>query len=567
MSFLNNIIEFELNSNKLINKKLYFFDYFLSRNQMRINFNQIGICTRFPPEPNGLLHIGHIKSIFINFKLSEKYIGLCNLRIDDTNPSCEKQKYVNLIVKSLNYLDFTIYKNRNLYFASDYFEDIYIFAKELIKIGCAYIYENKLKEINFLKHKKNQISKNCMKSVRESLIILNNMKNGKYCKKKFVLKARISNFIKNIKIKNPIIYRIKKSIHYKTKNIWGIYPTYSFAHPIEDSLEDITHSICTTEFESQKFFYLWIIKQLVKLKLINKTSLSQYEISKLKIQDTLTSKRKFLKIINNDFLKFDNPNISTILGLQKRGYTSNAIKLMCKNIGISKSDSYFNKNLVSKYLKNNLEYFSPRSIAISKYTNIIINNFPYKYIEKCIALVNQYKNFLGQRKLPLTKNIFISIHDFCSNPKKKYFRLFPGNYVRLRHGYVLICTGFSKDNNKNIKKIFVDYLPKTKSKTKLSNNLKVKKAITWISKKYIYPVIINSYENLFFDNIFYTKNKLLIKKTFFFYRKKFKIFIENGIDISMSNYWQFERFGYFKIIINKNNNYNFYINKIVDLVN
>jgi glutaminyl-tRNA synthetase len=506
------------------------------------------IRTRFPPEPNGYLHIGHAKSIFLNFGLAQDYKGVCHLRFDDTNPEKENKEYVESIIDNVKWLGFN-WAN-NLYFASSYFEFMFNAAISLIKSGHAYVDQQSSDEI---RENRGTLTSPGQDSpwreydIDHHLKLFSEMRNGKHKDGSMVLRAKIDMSSPNINLRDPAIYRIKHAKHHKTGSQWCIYPMYTFAHPIEDALEGITHSICTLEFEDQRPFYDWVLEKLFDNKLLNQPLPKQYEFARLNLTYVVLSKRRLIELVEKKYVDgWDDPRMPTLVGAKRRGYTPEGFKLFTERIGVSKADSWIDYSTLEDCMREVLNSSTHRRVAVLNPIKLIIKNLPDDFEEDCFAPNHPQKPELGKRTIKLTNELWIEKADFMEEPEKKYFRLFPGNQVRLRYGYVITCIGCEKDKNGNIVKVLCDYVPNTKSGTPGSESIKVKGNIHWVSTKYAINAEAFLYDRLFLseqpglksDNYLDDINPNSIEIS------KIKL-EENLINIKPGEQYQFERHGYF----------------------
>jgi len=506
------------------------------------------IRTRFPPEPNGYLHIGHAKSIFLNFGLAQDYKGVCHLRFDDTNPEKENKEYVESIIDNVKWLGFN-WAN-NLYFASSYFEFMFNAAISLIKSGHAYVDQQSSDEI---RENRGTLTSPGQDSpwreydIDHHLKLFSEMKDGKHKDESMVLRAKIDMSSPNINLRDPAIYRIKHAKHHKTGSQWCIYPMYTFAHPIEDALEGITHSICTLEFEDQRPFYDWVLEKLFDNKLLNQPLPKQYEFARLNLTYVVLSKRRLIELVEKKYVDgWDDPRMPTLVGAKRRGYTPEGFKLFTERIGVSKADSWIDYSTLEDCMREVLNSSTHRRIAVLNPIKLIIKNLPDDFEEDCFAPNHPQKPELGKRTIKLTNELWIEKADFMEDPEKKYFRLFPGNQVRLRYGYVITCIGCEKDKNGNIVKVLCDYVPNTKSGTPGSESIKVKGNIHWVSTKYAINAEAFLYDRLFLseqpgsksDNYLDDINPNSVEIS------KIKL-EENLINIKPGEQYQFERHGYF----------------------
>ena len=466
------------------------------------------IRTRFPPEPNGYLHIGHAKSICLNFGLARDYGGVCHLRFDDTNPEKESQEYVDSISDMVSWLGFGWDNNgldgkkeSNLYFASDYFDFMYASAEALIKSGHAYVDSQTADEMRMNRGTLTEAGKDSPyrnRSVEENLTLFCEMRDGKHADGSLVLRAKIDMASPNINIRDPAIYRIRRAHHHNTGDKWCIYPMYTFAHPIEDALEQITHSICTLEFEDQRPFYDWLMERLVESGLLAQPVPHQYEFARLNLTYVVLSKRKLIQLVEEQHVSgWDDPRLPTLAGARRRGYTPEGFRLFAERIGVSKADSWIDYSILEDCMRETLNESAERRIAVLDPIKLVIDNYPEGTSEDCFAPNHPLKPELGKRVVQLSKELWIEREDFMEEPAPKYFRLFPGNMVRLRYGYVVKCTSCEKDANGNVIVVHCEYLPDTKSGTPGSDSVKVKGNIHWVSAAHAYEAEIRMYDRLF----------------------------------------------------------------------
>ena len=451
------------------------------------------VHTRFPPEPNGYLHIGHAKSICLNFGTAAKYNGLCNLRFDDTNPVKEDVEYVESIKEDVRWLGFD-WQERE-YYASDYFETLYEYAVSLIKKGKAYVCDLPVEEIGNYRGTVTQAGKESPfrnRSVEENLRIFNEMRQGKYEDGAKVLRAKIDMGHPNMLMRDPIIYRILHKEHHRTGNKWCIYPMYDFAHGQSDSIEKITHSICTLEFEVHRPLYEWFIQEL------GIYAPQQIEFARLNLTYTMMSKRKLLELVEGGFVSgWDDPRMPTIGGLRRRGYTPEAIRNFAETIGIAKRDNTIDVALLEHCIREDLNKKAIRRMAVINPIKLVIENYPDHLVEEMDAVNNPENPDAGMRKVPFSKVLYIEQEDFMENPQAKFFRLAPEKEVRLKYAYIIKCTSVIKDENTNIiKEIRCQYYPETKSGMPDSNR-KVKGTIHWVSAQHALEAEVRLYEPLF----------------------------------------------------------------------
>lgn len=453
------------------------------------------IITRFPPEPNGYLHIGHAKSICLNFGLAKEFNGKVNLRFDDTNPLKEDVEYVNSIKEDVKWLGFDW---DNLYFASDYFEEMYNRAVLLIKKGKAYVCDLTSEEMREYRGTLTEPGKESPyrnRSVEENLELFEKMKNGEFKDGEKVLRAKIDMSSPNINFRDPVIYRIAHSTHHNTGDKWCIYPMYAFAHPLEDAIEKITHSICTLEFEDQRPLYDWVVRECEM-----EATPRQIEFARLNLTNTVMSKRKLKQLVDEGVTDgWDDPRMPTISGFRRRGYTANAIRKFCSEIGVSKADSKVDSQMLDFFVREDLQAKAPLAMGILNPLKLVITNYPEGQTEM-IELENNAKDETkGTRLIPFGRELYIEQEDFMEEPIKKYFRLFPGNEVRLKGAYFVKCTDVIKDENGNVVEVHCTYDPETKSGSGFTGR-KVKSTIHWVEANTAIPCEFRLYEPLILDD-------------------------------------------------------------------
>ena len=538
-------------SNNLYKNKLWNKSPGNSNHQLKGELDKAKIRTRFPPEPNGYLHIGHAKSIFLNFGLAQDFSGACHLRFDDTNPEKEDQEYVDSIIENVKWLgfDWNFNNDANLYYASNYFDFMYEAATLLIKSGFAYVDQQNADEIRENRGTLTSPGKDSPwrnHPIEEHLKLFEEMRNGKHTDGSMVLRAKINMASPNINLRDPAIYRIKNVSHHKTGDKWSIYPMYTFAHPIEDALEGITHSICTLEFEDQRPFYDWLLKRLKENNFFSDPLPKQYEFARLNLTYVVLSKRRLIELVENEHVSgWDDPRMPTLVGSKRRGYTPSGFKLFTDRIGVSKADSWIDYTILEDCMREVLNESAHRRVAVLDPVKLIINNFSDDQEEDCFAPNHPKNKDLGKRTIKLTKELWIDREDFMEVPVAKYFRLSPGAQVRLRYGFVIECTGFEKDVNGNVTKIFCDYLPDTKSGTPGADAIKVKGNIHWLSCKYAVNAKVNLYDRLFKEAYPGENNNYLDDLNLNSLTSK-EIKIEENLKIiSPGDQYQFERHGYF----------------------
>jgi glutaminyl-tRNA synthetase len=461
------------------------------------------IRTRFPPEPNGYLHFGHAKSILLNFGLAEAYAGVCHLRFDDTNPEKEDQEYVDSIIDSVHWLGGDYDKNgaSHLYFASDYFDYFYAFAETLIEHGLAYVDSQSAEEMRANRGSLTEPGVESPfrnRSVAENLQLFRDMRAGKHAEGTHVLRAKIDMASPNINMRDPAIYRIKHAHHHRTGDKWCVYPMYTYAHPIEDALENITHSICTLEFEDQRPFYDWLLAKLAEFGALNTPLPQQIEFSRLNLTYIVTSKRFLRQLVEQKHVEgWDDPRMPTLVGARRRGFTPEGFKLFAERIGVSKSDSWIDMTLLEDCQREVLNEACERRVAVLNPLKLIIDNYPEGQSEETFAPNHPQKPELGKRSVPFSRELWIEREDFEEQPPKGYFRLFPGNMVRLRYGFIVKCTGCDKDASGNVTAVHCEYFPDSKSGTTGSDAYKVKGNIHWVSAAHAYACEVRLLDRLF----------------------------------------------------------------------
>jgi glutaminyl-tRNA synthetase len=457
------------------------------------------IRTRFPPEPNGYLHLGHAKSICLNFGLALHYGGACHLRFDDTNPEKEEQEYVDSIQNAVQWLGFDW--GPNLYFASDYFDFMYEAAEYLITVNHAYIDEQSAEEMRANRGTLTQPGRPGPWRDRpsaESLARFREMRAGKHAEGSMVLRAKIDIASPNINLRDPTIYRIRKATHHRTGDAWCIYPLYTYAHPIEDALEQITHSLCTLEFEDQRPFYDWLLGKLADGGLLARPLPQQIEFARLNLTYVVLSKRKLIQLVDEKHVTgWDDPRLPTLAGARRRGYTPEGFRRFAERIGVSKAHQMIDYSILEDCMREHLNEVAERRIAVLDPVKLVITNYPEGQQEECFAPNHPQQPELGKRMVPLTRELWIEREDFTETPPKGFFRLFPGNSVRLRYGYVVKCTGCDKDAAGHITAVHCEYLPETKSGTPGAETVKVKGNIHWVSTLHACATEVRLYDRLF----------------------------------------------------------------------
>lgn len=452
------------------------------------------VVTRFPPEPNGYLHIGHAKSIILNFGLADDFNGKTNLRFDDTNPLKEDIEYVNSIKEDVEWLGF---EWDGLFFASDYFEEMYNRAVLLIKKGLAYVDDLSAEEIREYRGTLTGPGKESPyrnRSIEENLELFEKMRNGEFGNGEKVLRAKIDMSSPNINLRDPVIYRISHTSHHNTGDKWCIYPMYAFAHPIEDAIEGVTHSICTIEFEDQRPLYNWIVENCEM-----EAQPQQIEFGRLNVTNTVMSKRKLKQLVEEGYVDgWDDPRMPTISGMRRRGFTPESIREFVRETGVSKGSGAVDSQMLEHFVREDLKLKAPRTMGVIKPLKVVITNYPEGQVEWLDAEVNPENPEMGMRKIPFSREIYIEQDDFMENPPKKYFRLFPGNEVRLKHAYFIKCEEFIKDENGEVVELRCTYDPETKSGTGFTGR-KVKGTIHWVEATNAVPAEFRLYEPLILD--------------------------------------------------------------------
>ncbi len=505
-NFIRAIVEKDLSDQKF-NSKKWAGSPGDAAHQATGHVDSAKIRTRFPPEPNGYLHIGHAKSIFLNFGLARDYGGICHLRFDDTNPEKESQEYVDSISDAVQWLGFGWVNNgqsgaeKNLYFASDYFDEMFRAAVCLIEAGLAYVDAQSADEMRINRGTLTEAGKDSPyrnRSIAENLNLFSEMRDGKHADGSLILRAKIDMASPNINMRDPAIYRIRRAHHHNTGDKWCIYPMYTFAHPIEDALETITHSICTLEFEDQRPFYDWLLDNLAKAGLIATPVPHQYEFARLNLTYVVLSKRKLIDLVEQKHVSgWDDPRLPTLAGARRRGYVAAGFKLFTDRIGVSKADSWIDYSTLEDCMREVLNESAPRRIAVLDPIKLVIENYEAGKVEDCFAPNHPQQPELGKRVVPLTKELWIEREDFMEVPSKGFFRLMPDGLVRLRYGYVVKCTGFEKDAAGNVTTVTCEYLPDTKSGTAGADAIKVKGNIHWVSAAHAYECEVRLYDRLF----------------------------------------------------------------------
>jgi len=499
------------------------------------------IMTRFPPEPNGYLHIGHAKALFIDFLTAQRYNGRCNLRYDDTNPVKESVEYAQSIQEDIKWLGL---QWDGLYYASDYFDIMYECAKKLIKKGLAYVCDlsaDEIREYRGTLTEPGRESPYRNRSAEENLDLFERMKAGEFPEGSRVLRAKIDMASPNINMRDPVIYRIMKVEHYRAGNKWCIYPMYDFAHPIEDAIENITHSLCSLEYEDHRPLYDWVV---------NNVDLGakprQIEFARLNLAYTMMSKRKLLQLVTEGIVDgWDDPRMPTLSGLRRRGYTPAAIRDFCERIGVAKTNSMVDYALLEHCAREDLNASAPRMMAVLRPLKVIIENYPEDQVEWFDVEINPENPDMGTRKVPFCREIYIEQDDFMEDPPKKYFRLYPGNEVRLKNAYLIKCTQVIKDSEGNITELHCSYDPESKGGN-TPDGRKVKGTLHWVSARHALDAEVRLYDHLFTDpdpgaaedmHAIINPNSLVVLKNC-----KLE---PNLADTKPGDHYQFLRMGYF----------------------
>ncbi len=511
------------------------------------------VITRFPPEPNGYLHIGHAKSICLNFGLAQSYGGRCHLRFDDTNPEKESIEYVNSIKDMVHWLGFDWtdeYGEEHLYYASDYFEQLYQFAEKLIEAGHAYIDSQDADTIRAQRgqlHEAGQNSPYRDRPASESLDIFRRMRAGEFPEGAHVLRAKIDMAASFIVMRDPVIYRIRYAHHHRTGDAWCIYPMYDFTHCISDALEKITHSLCTLEFENNRPLYNWVLERLVEVGVFEQPLPEQTEFARMNLTYAITSKRKLLQLVENHHVDgWDDPRMMTLVGVRRRGFTPESLRLFAERIGVSKADSWIEMGVLEQAVRDDLDAKAPRAVAVLKPLKLIIDNYAEGQTELCHAPVHPHHPEMGQREFLFARELWIEQDDFMVEPIKGFFRLFVGNKVRLRHGFVIECTGFDTNDAGEVIAVHANYFPDSKSGTEGSNNYKVKGNIHWLSDASSIPCEIRVYDRLFNDPHPDAGGKDFLAALNPDSKHTSQGFVESGLaNTAPETHFQFERHGYF----------------------
>ncbi len=503
------------------------------------------VATRFPPEPNGYPHIGHAKSVCLNFGIAAQYQGTCNLRMDDTDPAGESMEYVESIIRDVKWLGFDW--DDRLFYASDYYERLYQYALELIRKGKAYVCGLSADQIREYRGTLTQPGKESPyrnRSVEENLNLFERMRAGEFDEGAHVLRAKIDMSSPNVVMRDPVIFRIKKEPHYRTGDHWVIYPMYDFAHCLSDSIERITHSICTLEFENNRPLYDWILDQLD----VEKPHPQQIEFARLNLSYTVLSKRKLIELVEKSLVGgWDDPRMPTISGMRRRGYTPEAIRTFCERIGVAKNDSVVDVALLEHCVREDLNEKAPRALGVLHPLRVVIDNYPEGRVEELDCPYHPQNPAMGSRKVPFSRVLYIEREDFLENPPKKFYRLGPGREVRLRYGYFIKCSGVKKDpKTGEVAEVHCTYDPETKGGF-APDGRKVEGTIHWVPAEQSLPA-----EARLYDRLFRVPNPLGEKADFteFLNPRSLEVIQSCRVEPSLGqaspgSRFQFERMGYF----------------------
>ena len=569
-NFIRHQIDADLDHNRYKNRRWAGKPSF-GQMQKDAPFDKAAIRTRFPPEPNGYLHLGHAKSICLNFKIAQDYGGICHLRFDDTNPAKEDLSYLEPIKEAVQWLGFDWHEH--LYFASSYFDAMLQAAEHLIKTNHAYVDSQNAETMRLNRGTLTEPGKNSPhrdRSIEENLTLFTQMKQGRYTDGKHVLRAKIDMGSPNINLRDPVIYRIRHLSHHSTNNKWCIYPTYTFAHPIEDALESITHSLCTLEFEDQRPFYDWLLTRLSDVGFLTNPAPRQIEFSRLNVSHTVLSKRNLNALVSEKLVEgWDDPRMPTIQGMKKRGYTPKGLRQFIHQTGVSKSDSLIEYSELEQCQRDYLNEVTNRRIAIINPLKLVIDNYPEGNEESCEAPNHPKFSERGNRTIMLSRKLWIERNDFNETPPKGYFRLAPGKKVRLRYAYVIECTHVQKNSEGEVTCVHAIYYKDSRSGTAGADQYKVKGNIHWLSIQHAVEAEVRLYDRLFdledpsahihsIEQLKETLNphSLLVKQA------KIEPFLLNA---TADEKFQFERLGYFVADIHDSKPGNPVFNRITDL--
>ncbi|MDP4171926.1 MAG: glutamine--tRNA ligase/YqeY domain fusion protein [Bacillota bacterium] len=522
------------------------------------------VVTRFPPEPNGYLHIGHAKSILINFELADEFKGKTNLRFDDTNPLKEDVEYVNSIKEDVEWLG---YEWDGLFFASNYFDKMYERAVLLIKKGLAFVDDLSADEIRAYRGTLTETGKDSPfrdRTIEENLELFEKMRNGEFANGEKVLRAKIDMKSPNINLRDPVIYRIAHATHHNTGDKWCIYPMYAFAHPLEDAIEGVTHSICTIEFEDQRPLYDWVVEKCEM-----ESTPQQIEFGRLNITNTVMSKRKLKQLVDEGFVDgWDDPRMPTISGMRRKGFTPESIRAFVRETGVSKGSGAVDEQMLEHFVREDLKLKAPRTMGILKPLKVVITNYPEGEVEWLEAEINPEVPEMGMRKIPFSREIYIEQDDFLENPPSKYFRLFPGNEVRLKNAYFIKCEEAVKDEAGNVVELRCTYDVETKSGTGFTGR-KVKGTIHWVEATNAIPTEFRLYEPLILDASLQESTEE--EKTFLDHVNPNSLEVLNGFvepnmkEVQPQDKFQFFRHGYFNVDPKHTTKNHLVFNRIVSL--
>ncbi|MCX7965316.1 MAG: glutamine--tRNA ligase/YqeY domain fusion protein [Syntrophorhabdaceae bacterium] len=532
---------------------------------LRLNKNKGRVATRFPPEPNGYLHIGHAKSICLNFGIAAQYNGTCNLRMDDTDPAGETMEYVESIINDVRWLGFD-WEDR-LFFASDYFERLYDFAVELIKKGKAYVCDlspDEIREYRGTLTEPGRESPYRNRTVEENLDLFRRMRAGEFEDGSRVLRAKIDMASPNILMRDPVLYRIKRTPHYRTGKKWVIYPMYDFAHCLSDAIEGITHSICTLEFENNRPLYDWIINELIE----SEDKPKQIEFARLNLSYTVLSKRRLIELVEKGIVSgWDDPRMPTIAGMRRRGYTPRSIRTFCNKIGVAKNDNLVDISFLEACVRDDLNEIAPRVMCVMEPLKVIIDNYPEGKVEEIECANHPQDPSFGKRKVPFSRQLYIEKDDFSENPPKKYKRLSPDKEVRLRNAYIIKFSHLVRDESTGeIKEIHCTYDPTSKDGPP-ADGRKVEGVIHWVSATHAIPIEVRLYDRLFTIEDPASKGDDFIK---YINPDSLKVLYpcygEPSLkDAKPKDRYQFERIGYFCVDVKDSTSNKPVFNRIVSL--
>ena len=547
-----------MDNNEVVSKN--FIEQFIEEDLAEGHYDHVQ--TRFPPEPNGYLHIGHAKSILLNYGLAKKYNGKFNMRFEDTNPTKEKEEFVESIKADIKWLG-ADWEDR-LFFASDYFDQMYEAAVKLIKKGKAYVCDLSAEEIREYRGTLKEPGKNSPyrdRSIEENLALFEAMKNGEFEDGTKVLRAKIDMASPNINMRDPVIYRVSRMTHHRTGDKWCIYPMYDFAHPIEDAIEGVTHSICTLEFEDHRPLYDWVVRELEY-----EMPPRQIEFAKLYLTNVVTGKRYIKKLVEDGIVDgWDDPRLVSIAALRRRGFTPESIKMFVELCGVSKSQSSVDYAMLEYCIREDLKMKKPRMMAVLDPIKVIIDNYEEGKVEYFDVVNNPENEELGTRKVPFSREIYIDREDFMEEPPKKYFRMFPGNEVRLMNAYFVTCNSYVKDENGKVVEIHCTYDPETRSGSGFTGR-KVKGTIHWVSAAHAIKAEVRLYENIVDEEkgklnedgeLNLNPNSLTVLKDCYVE--------ENFAGAKPEDSFQFVRQGYFCVDMKDSTDKNLVFNRIVSL--